>query len=139
MAVQRYTGALERLIRRYGEDISLAEALWRESNPIKGRPRQHYDWIYFSVELAMDAGYSARAACDLLSRFVGSSTRNRRPDLSAEFLRNNHKKAKQRMDHIIHPHRAEHLRDWAQKERSWAAYITKCRGQKSVTPKNKRG
>jgi hypothetical protein len=87
------------------------------------RPTQDFDWIYECVELAKEAGYTERAACALLSGFFPS--RHGRPDLSAEFLRNNYRAWRRRFGHIIDRHRAEHLKDFAAKHLLWVEHLQK--------------
>ena len=69
----RYTRQLQLLIERYGEDMSLSEALRREQNRKDGRPsidsKEAYRF-YILVEMACTAGYKPTPACDLLAEWL---------------------------------------------------------------------
>jgi hypothetical protein len=118
--VARYVRQLQRLIERYGEDVSLSEALQRESNPKPGHPRIGFKIAHETfrlVELAINAGYRPTAACRLVSDVYLHG------DLPVDFVRNRYRRGRERFESLFLKHRAAILESYAAECPDWVEYL----------------
>jgi hypothetical protein len=116
---RRYVKELMRLIERYGEDVSLSQALQLESNPKSGRPPRPMkaaEQIYMLVELAIDAGYKVKTACRLLDDFFGLK-------LGEDWVRNRYYAAEKIYAPLIKKHRVHVLEWYAAKFPDWVKRV----------------
>ena len=119
MPLKRFIRALETLIERYGEDVSLAHALEREKHPKGGRPLaplKGAEETYMLVELAVDAGHDVRSSCRMIDKLFEI-------DLGEDWVRNRYRTGKKNFAPILKGHRTEILGYYAAKFPAWMKHL----------------